>query len=56
MKQFCIVDSTMEVEYIATSKVVKKAIWLRKFLIRLGVVSLAKQPMILFCDINEVVA
>ena len=40
VKQSCIVDSTMEVEYVATSEVAKEAIWLWKFLLGLGVVSL----------------
>ena len=40
----------MEVEYVATSKVGKEVVWLRKLLMELGVVPLAIQPMILFCD------
>ena len=36
VKQFCIVDSTMKVEYVVTSEVAKKAICLRKFLIGLA--------------------
>ena len=50
VKQSYIVDSTMEVEYVATSKVGKEVVWLRKLLMELGVVPLAIQPMILFCD------
>ena len=40
----------MEVEYVATSKVAKEVLWLRKLLMELRVVPLAIQPMILFCD------
>ena len=54
MKQSCIVDSTMKVEYVVTSKVVKEVIWIMKFLIELGVVSLGMSFMILFDDNNEV--
>ena len=32
IKQSCIVDSTMEAEYVAASEVAKEAVWLRKFL------------------------
>ena len=38
MKQSSIVDSTMEAEYIATSEVVKEAVWLGNFLMDLEVV------------------
>ena len=50
MKQSCIVDSTKETKYIATSEVTKEVLWLRKFLIGLRVILLTIQPMILFCD------
>ena len=54
MKQYCIVDSTMKVEYVVTSKVLKEVIWLMKFLIEFGVVSFGMLFMILFNDNNEV--
>ena len=38
VKQSNIVDSTMEAEYIATSKATKEAVWLKNFLLDLGVV------------------
>ena len=37
VKQSCIVDSTMEAEYVATCEATKEAIWLKKFLYNLGV-------------------
>ena len=56
IKQSSIVDSTMEAEYVATSEVAKEAIWLGKFLMELGVIAKVVDPMILYCDNNEVVA
>ena len=38
VKQSCIVDSTMEVEYVAACKAVKEAVWLKKFLSDFGVI------------------
>ena len=38
IKQSCIADSTMEAKYVAASKVAKEAVWLRNFLVDLGVV------------------
>ena len=38
VKQSSIADSTMEAEYIAASEVAKVAIWLKNFLMDLGVV------------------
>ncbi|KAL4032580.1 hypothetical protein IC575_005659 [Cucumis melo] len=35
IKQGCIVDSTMEAEYVAACEAVKEAVWLRKFLTHL---------------------
>ena len=56
IKQSCIADSTMEVEYVAASKAAKKAVWLRKFLMELGVIVKSVDPMILYCDNSGVVA
>ena len=39
MKQSCIIDSTIETEYIAASEVTKKDVWLDKFPIDLEVIS-----------------
>ena len=56
MKQSYLVDSTMEVEYVAASKVAKEAIWLWKFLLGLEVVSLVISPIVLFCSNSGVMA
>ena len=50
VKQSCIADSTMEAEYVATSTAAKEAVWLKKFLMELGVVPLVIQLLMLFCD------
>ena len=56
MKQSCIVNSTMEVECFGDSEKVKEVVWLKKFIMELGVIPLAIQPMILFCDNSRTVA
>ena len=52
IKQFCIIDSTMEVKYVAA----KEAVWLRKFLSDLEVVPNLDKPMTLYCDNSGVMA
>ena len=42
VKQSSIDDSTMEAEYIASSEAAKKTVWLKNFLLDLGVVPSAK--------------
>ena len=37
VKQKCIADSTMEAEYVAASETAKEAVWLKNFLLDLGV-------------------
>ena len=44
------VDSTMEAEYVATSEVAKEAVWLKNFLLDLGMVPLMQLPITLYCD------
>ena len=56
VKQSCIADSTMEVEYVAASEAGKEAIWLKKFLSDLGVMRMEQIPITLFCDNSGVVA
>ena len=56
VKQSCIADSTMEVEYVAASEVAKEAIWLKKFLSDLGVMRMEQVPITLFCDNSGAVA
>ena len=46
----------MEAEYIAASKATKEAVWLRNFLMDLGVVSSVQLVVTLYCDNSEVVA
>ena len=38
IKQYFIVDSTMEVEYVVTFEATKKVVYLRKFLMKLMVI------------------
>jgi hypothetical protein len=49
-KQEIVVDSTMEAGYIAASEAAKEAVWIRKFVSKLGVVPSASSPMDLYCD------
>ena len=46
----------MEAEYIAASDVAKEAVWTRKFITELGVVPTISDPIVLFCDNNDVIA
>ena len=41
---------------MATSEAAKEAVWLRKFLMELGVIDKVVYPMILYCDDSGVVA
>ncbi|TYK11909.1 gag/pol protein [Cucumis melo var. makuwa] len=50
IKQGCIVDSTMEAEYVAACEAAKEAIWLRKFLHDLEVVPNMNLLITLYCD------
>ena len=56
VKQSCIVDSTIEVEYVATCEVAKEAVWLKKFHSDFGVVRMEQVPITLFCDNSWAVA
>ena len=56
VKQSCIADSTMEVEYVAACEVAKKAVWLKKFLSNLGVVRIKRVLITLFCDNSGAIA
>ena len=55
-KQQTVADSTTEAEYIAASEATKEAIWMKKFIIELGMVSEIKQPVSLYCDNTGTVA
>ena len=50
IKQSCIVDSTIEVEYVSFCEAAKEVVWLCKFLMDLEVVPIAKHAMTLYCD------
>ncbi|KAA0032046.1 gag/pol protein [Cucumis melo var. makuwa] len=56
IKQSCIVDSTMEVEYVATCKAAKEAIWLKKFFTDLEIFPNMHLPITLYCDNSGAVA
>ena len=56
IKQSCIDDSTMEDEYVAASEAAKEVVWLRKFLMELGVIAKVIDLMILYYDNSGVVA
>ena len=43
-------DSVCEVEYIAASDATKEAVWLRKFIPKLGVAPSLDGPILLYCD------
>ena len=45
-------DSTTEAEYIVVSEAAKEGVWIRKFLIELGVFLNASSPLDLYCDNN----
>ena len=49
INQSCIAYSTMEAEYVAVLKATKEAVWLRKFLMELGVIAKVVYPIILYC-------
>ena len=48
-------DSVCEVEYIAASDAAKEAVWLRKFLDKLGVVLVLESPIPVYCDSTGVI-
>ena len=49
-------DSVCEAEYIAASNAAKEAVWLRKFIIELGVVPSIDDPVLLYCDSSSAIA
>ena len=56
VKQSSIADSTMEAKYIATLEAAKEAVWLKNFLLDLGVVPLVQPAITLYCDNSGAVA
>ena len=55
-KQDTVADSTTEAEYIALNLATKEAMWMKKFIEDLGVVSTIKDPIEIFCDNEGAVA
>jgi hypothetical protein len=51
-KQGTIAESTTEAEYIAALKAAKKGVWIKKFMIELGVVPSVQGPMEIYSDNN----
>ena len=49
-------DSTTEVKYIALFDVAKEAVWIKKFVTELGVVSMIVDPIGVYCDNNGAIA
>ena len=56
IKQEYTADSTSEVEYVAACEAAKEVVWLKRFLMELGVVPLTRQPFTVYCDSSGVVA
>ena len=48
-------NSTIEVEYIVASEVAKEAVWIRNFILELGVVPSLVDPVPIYCDNNGVI-
>ena len=55
-KQNTVADSVCEAEYIAASDAAKEAVWLWKFLGKLGVASFLDGPVPLYCDSTGAIA
>ena len=55
-KQYTVVDSVCEAEYIAASDAAKEAMWLQKFIIELRVVPFIDSPILLYCDSSNAIA
>ena len=55
-KQDTVADSTTEAEYIAASDAAKEAVWMKKFISKLGVVPSINSSIELYCDNNGAIA
>ena len=55
-KQDTVADSTTEAEYIAASDAAKEAVWIKKFVFRLGVIPIITNPVDVYCDNNGAIA
>ena len=56
IKQGCIIDSIIEEEHVTTCEAATEAVWLRKFLTDLEVVSNMLKAITLYCDSSGAVA
>jgi hypothetical protein len=55
-KQGTVAESTTEAEYIAALEATKEGVWMKKFMIELGVVPSVQGPMEIYCDNNGAIA
>jgi hypothetical protein len=55
-KQGTDAKSTKEAEYIAASEAAKEGVWIKKFMIELGVVPSVQGPMDIYCDNNGAIS
>ena len=55
-KQETVANSTTESEYISASEAAKEGVWIRNFLIDLGVVSGSSSPLDVYCDNTGAIA
>ena len=55
-KQETVADSTTEAQYIAASEAEKEGVWIRNFLLDLGVVPGSSNPLDVYCDNNGAIA
>jgi len=51
-----VADSTIEAEYIVVGDAAKEGVWIRNFLIDLGVVPGSSNPLDVYCDNNGAIA
>ena len=54
-KQTIIASSTMEVEFVACFEAIVHGLWLRKFILRLGIVNFVSKSLRIYCDNSTVV-
>ena len=55
-KQSCIALSTMEAEFVSSLAAVQEAVWLKRFLVHLGILENAVKPMLVHCDSQAAIA
>ena len=55
-KQVTVTNSITKAEYIIASETTKEGVWMRRFLIELGVFPNVSSPLNLHCDYNGVIA